>query len=55
MTLLSVDVLGDVGPATAGQVAMFAGTWLPDHPPADLHDGDLVVRPYHPTRNPAVP
>ncbi len=45
MLVLAVDILGEVDPDTAGQVAVFAGTWLADQPPADLHDGDLVLRP----------
>lgn len=55
MLVLAVDILGEVDPDTAGQVALFAGTWLEDQPPADLHDGDLVVRPLPPEQDPAVP
>src|SRR5688500_7150867 len=50
MLVLAVDILGDIDPDTAGQVALLAGTWLADQPPVDLHDGDLVVRPSHPSR-----
>ncbi|WP_152551904.1 restriction system modified-DNA reader domain-containing protein [Actinokineospora spheciospongiae] len=52
MLVLAVDVHGDVDPDTAGKVALFAGTWLADQPPADLHDGDLVIRPLPPTQAP---
>ncbi len=55
MLVLAVDILDDIDPDTAGQVALLAGTWLADQPPADLHDGDLVVRPLSPERDPAVP
>lgn len=44
MLVLAVDILGDVDPDTAGQVALFAATWLRGRAPADLHDGDLVIR-----------
>jgi hypothetical protein len=55
MLVLAVDILGDIDPDTAGQVALLAGTWLADQPPADLHDGDLVVRPLPPEQDPAAP
>ena len=51
MLVLAVDVLGEVDPDTAGQVALFAGTWLTDQPPADLHDGDIVIRPLPPEQD----
>lgn len=53
MLVLAVDVIGDNDPEPAGEVALFAGSWMSDQPPADLHDGDLVVRltwPAYPTR-----
>lgn len=55
MLVLAVDILGDIDPDTAGQVALLAGTWLANQPPADLHDGDLVVRPLPPEQDPALP
>lgn len=43
MLVVAVDVI-DVGePDTDGRAVLFAGTWLTDQPPADLHDGDLVI------------
>lgn len=44
MLVLAVDIIGDTDPDRVGEVALFAGTWMSDQPPADLHDGDLVVR-----------
>lgn len=44
MLVLAVDIIGDNDPDRAGEVALFAGSWMSDRPPADLHDGDLVVR-----------
>jgi hypothetical protein len=44
MLVLAVDIVGDTDPERAGEVELFAGSWLPDQPPADLYDGDLVVR-----------
>jgi RAMA domain-containing protein len=49
MLVLAVDIVGDTDPDHAGQVELFAGSWLPEQPPADgLYDGDLVVRLTHP-------
>lgn len=55
MLVLAVDIHGDVDPDTTGKVALFAGTWLGDQQPADLHDGDLVIRPLPPAQEPGVP
>jgi hypothetical protein len=44
MLVLAVDIAGDTDPDRAGDVELFAGSWVPDQPPADLYDGDLVVR-----------
>ncbi|MFD0204238.1 MULTISPECIES: DUF4357 domain-containing protein [Saccharothrix] len=55
MLVLAVDILGEVDPDTAGQVALFAGSWLADQPPADLHDGDLVIRPLPPEQDLGTP
>lgn len=50
MLVLAVDIVGDTDPDHAGEVELFAGSWLPEQPPADgLYDGDLVVRLTHPT------
>ena len=38
----AVDIVGDV--EHGQEVELFAGSWLADQPPADLFDGDLVVR-----------
>ena len=49
MLVLAVDIIGDTDPDRAGEVALFAGQWVGDQPPADdLYDGDLVVRLTHP-------
>ncbi|WP_158851201.1 restriction system modified-DNA reader domain-containing protein [Saccharothrix deserti] len=55
MLVLAVDILGDVDPDTAGQVALFTATWLRGRPPADLHDGDLVIRLTPPDQDPDLP
>lgn len=45
MLVTAVDILGDADPDRAGEVALFAGNWVPQQPPADsLYDGDLVLR-----------
>jgi hypothetical protein len=50
MLVLAVDIIGDTDPDHAGEVALFAGQWVGDQPPADdLYTGDLVVRLTHPT------
>jgi hypothetical protein len=47
LLVLAVDIVSDTDPDRAGEVALFAGRWVPDQPPPDLYDGDLVVRlPY---------
>ncbi|WP_245617542.1 hypothetical protein [Amycolatopsis taiwanensis] len=52
MLVAAVDLVGDADPDRAGGVALFAGCWVPDQPPADgLYGGDLVVR----LTNPAGP
>jgi hypothetical protein len=52
MLVLAVNIIGDSDSDTdrAGEVALFAGQWVGDQPPADdQYDGDLVVRLTHPT------
>jgi hypothetical protein len=45
MLVTAVDLTGDAAPGRAGDVALFAGNWVHEQPPADnLYDGDLVVR-----------
>lgn len=44
MLILAVDIIGDTDPDRAGEAALFAGSWVPEQPPADLYDGDLVLR-----------
>lgn len=41
MLVVAVDVLDDTDPDREGEVALFAGSWLPEQPPASLHVGDL--------------
>ncbi|TWP46037.1 hypothetical protein FKR81_37325 [Lentzea tibetensis] len=41
--VLAVDVLDDTDPDREGEVALFAGCWLPEQPAAHLCDGDLVL------------
>jgi hypothetical protein len=49
MLVSAVDIIGDTDPDRAGEVALFAGCWVPDKPPANgSYDGDLVVRLTHP-------
>jgi RAMA domain-containing protein len=49
MLVTAVDIIGDADPDRPGDVALFAGNWIADQPPADsLYDGDLVVRLTHP-------
>jgi hypothetical protein len=50
MLVLAVDVIDDGEPETDGRAVLFAGAWLANQPPVDLHDGDLVIRlspPHH--------
>lgn len=54
MLVLAVDIVGDTDPDRAGEVELFAGSWVAAQPPADLHDGDLVVRLTQPD-DPAYP
>jgi hypothetical protein len=50
MLVTAVDIISDADPDRAGEVALVAGSWVPEQPPADsLYDGDLVVRLTHPT------
>lgn len=50
MLVVAVDIIGDTDPDRAGEVALFAGHWVGEQPPAvDQYDGDLVVRLIHPT------
>ncbi|MFD8497298.1 hypothetical protein [Amycolatopsis sp. NPDC059657] len=51
MLVTAVDIISDVDPDHAGEVALFAGTWVREEPPVDsgLYDGDLVVRLNAPT------
>ena len=50
MLVTAVAIISDADPDRAGEVALFAGTWVAEKPPADsLYDGDLVVRLTHPT------
>ena len=50
MLVLAVNIIGDTDPDREGEVALFAGQWVGDQPPADdQYDGDLVVRLTHPT------
>lgn len=44
MLVSAVDIMGDTDPDRAGDVVLFAGQWVGQQPPADLYDGDLVVR-----------
>ena len=44
MLVLAVDVLDDGVPGVDGRAYLFVGVWLADQPPADLYDGDLVIR-----------
>src|SRR5690348_13802598 len=45
MLVTAVDIVGDIDPDRAGEVALFAGQWVGDQPPVDgQYDGDLVVR-----------
>jgi hypothetical protein len=44
MLVLAVDIVGDTEPERAGEVELFAGSWVSERPPAELYDGDLVVR-----------
>ena len=43
--VVAVDIVdGIADPDRAGEVVLFAGCWMLDQPPADRHDGDLVLR-----------
>ena len=49
MLVTAVDIISDADPDRADEVVLFAGSWVPEQPPADsLYDGDLVVRLTHP-------
>jgi hypothetical protein len=55
MLVSAVDITGDADPDHVGEVALFAGRWVGEQPPADgMHDGDLVVRLTRPA-DPAYP
>jgi hypothetical protein len=55
MLVSAVDIIGDTEPDRAGEVALFAGCWVPQQPPANgSYDGDLVIRLTHPA-NPTFP
>lgn len=44
MLVAGVEIVRDADPDWAGEVALFAGCWVPDQPPAGgLFDGDLVA------------
>jgi hypothetical protein len=43
LLVLAADVLDDTDPNQNGEVALFAGAWLPDQPQAAVCEGDLVV------------
>lgn len=43
MLVLAADVLDDTDPDRDGEVALFAGSWLPDRPPAAGCEGDLAL------------
>lgn len=50
MLVVAVDIIGDTDRDRSGEVALFAGHWVGDQPPADdQYDGDLVVRLTQPT------
>ncbi|MFE3785359.1 hypothetical protein ACFXPA_45115 [Amycolatopsis sp. NPDC059090] len=44
MLVAAVDTDPDPDPDRAGDVALFAGRWIPGQPRARSHDGDLVLR-----------
>ncbi len=49
MLVSAVDIIADTDTDRAGEVALFAGSWVPQQPPANgPYDGDLVVRLSHP-------
>lgn len=49
LLVTAVDIIGAADPDREGDVALFAGNWVPEQPPADSpYDGDLVVRLTHP-------
>ncbi|WP_436499536.1 hypothetical protein [Actinokineospora sp. HUAS TT18] len=43
MLVLAADVLDDTDPDREGEVALFAGRWLPEQPPATQCEGNLVL------------
>ncbi|MGW4115253.1 restriction system modified-DNA reader domain-containing protein [Actinosynnema sp. NPDC004786] len=43
LLVLAADVLGATDPDREGEVALFAGCWLPDRPQAAMCEGDLVL------------
>lgn len=48
MLVVAADIVTDTERDRAGEVALFAGKWVPEPPPADLYDGDLLVRLTYP-------
>jgi hypothetical protein len=45
MLVVAVDIIDDTEPDRVGEVELFAGSWVPEQPPADgPYDGDLVLR-----------
>lgn len=51
MLVVAADLAVDDGSGHAGEVDLFAGSWLTTQPPAGLCDGDLVVRLTEPEGN----
>ncbi|MEV6712710.1 hypothetical protein AB0M48_11780 [Lentzea sp. NPDC051208] len=43
LLVVAADVLDDTDPNREGEVALFAGCWLPDQPQAAVCEGDLVL------------
>jgi hypothetical protein len=48
MLVLAVDVLDDTDPDRQGEVALFAGCWLPEQPHPAACEGDLVLLLHEP-------
>jgi Restriction Enzyme Adenine Methylase Associated len=48
LLVVAVDIVDGTDPDRAGEVALFAEAWVPEQPPAELYDGDLMVRLTHP-------
>ena len=43
MLVVAADMAHNSDPDHAGELALFAGSWISQQPSADLHDGDLVI------------